>query len=282
MKLPERILVLAPHPDDEVLMCAGVIRRAVLQGSRVFVAVVSSGGYLCPDFSEGNRRMAESLDAMAFLGVKEEDVFLMGYPDTGMEKELSFLTTLQETTDLDLLFPTERGETTHGIAGGKQDFRMERSGRHARITKGDFLADLTELIQIANPQLIVTSSRADLHGNHVALYFFVSDLVKKIYAYNAEKPIIWESLVHSSLGDDVWPIPDTPFDDFSFVPGLEAFGQSWEQRVRIPMPEEMLGTSLENSMKYQAIQKYLCVVPEIQRYFQAFVKKEEIFWETVL
>ena len=38
-----RILVLAPHPDDEVFGCAGAIMRHVAAGDSVRVAVVTDG-----------------------------------------------------------------------------------------------------------------------------------------------------------------------------------------------------------------------------------------------
>ena len=41
------VLVLAPHPDDEVLMAAGVIDRAVKQGLRVEVVLRTNGDFTC-------------------------------------------------------------------------------------------------------------------------------------------------------------------------------------------------------------------------------------------
>jgi len=43
MSKSERILVIAPHPDDEVLGCGGVIARHSARGDRVQVVVVSRG-----------------------------------------------------------------------------------------------------------------------------------------------------------------------------------------------------------------------------------------------
>src|SRR2546430_15135064 len=38
------LLVVAPHPDDETLCCAGVIQRVVRAGGRASVVWVTSGG----------------------------------------------------------------------------------------------------------------------------------------------------------------------------------------------------------------------------------------------
>ena len=37
------LLVVAPHPDDELLCCAGVIQRVVQSGGRVSIVWVTSG-----------------------------------------------------------------------------------------------------------------------------------------------------------------------------------------------------------------------------------------------
>ena len=40
-----KVLVFAPHPDDEVFGCGGAIMRHLEQGIAVEVIIVSDGGY---------------------------------------------------------------------------------------------------------------------------------------------------------------------------------------------------------------------------------------------
>lgn len=39
----ESVMVFAPHPDDEVIGCAGVIQQALARGARVTVVDITSG-----------------------------------------------------------------------------------------------------------------------------------------------------------------------------------------------------------------------------------------------
>jgi hypothetical protein len=39
----ERILIIAPHPDDEVLACGGLIQQALALGDSVWVVYVTAG-----------------------------------------------------------------------------------------------------------------------------------------------------------------------------------------------------------------------------------------------
>jgi Uncharacterized proteins, LmbE homologs len=69
------VLVIAPHPDDEVLGCGGTITKRVAQGHTVYVCVVTKG---CePLFREEyiEKGRFECRTADKFLGVKET-VFL--------------------------------------------------------------------------------------------------------------------------------------------------------------------------------------------------------------
>ncbi len=68
------VLVIAPHPDDEVLGCGGTIARLVRDGQRVTVAVVTKGTPLFPA-SDVRRVRAEARKANRQLGV-ETLVFL--------------------------------------------------------------------------------------------------------------------------------------------------------------------------------------------------------------
>lgn len=79
----ERVLVLAPHMDDEVIGCGGLIRRFAQAGTRVAVAFLTDGAperLRHPDL-EGLRRdrRRESLRAIEILGA-DEPIYL-DFPD---------------------------------------------------------------------------------------------------------------------------------------------------------------------------------------------------------
>lgn len=40
----QRLLVVAPHPDDEAIGCAGTIARVKTLGGQAYVMIVSAGG----------------------------------------------------------------------------------------------------------------------------------------------------------------------------------------------------------------------------------------------
>jgi LmbE family N-acetylglucosaminyl deacetylase len=98
------LLVVSPHPDDETLCCAGVIRRVVTAGGRVSVVWITNGdgSWLSMLLVEKSlletrdnarelaaKRMAEARAATALLGVDSTRQFFLGYPDGGIRKLLT-------------------------------------------------------------------------------------------------------------------------------------------------------------------------------------------------
>src|SRR6201993_4684267 len=90
------IVVFAPHPDDEVIGCAGIIMQALARGARVKVVAITSGdGFPAAaagvthqavdqvgpdDFIALSRfRQVESRTALGILGGKADDLIVLGY-----------------------------------------------------------------------------------------------------------------------------------------------------------------------------------------------------------
>ena len=94
----DRILVLAPHPDDEVLGAAGVIQQAVAMKVPIKVVFLTYGDsnqwsfllyrkhpVVWPGAVEnmGLVRHDEAINASRILGVERKNLIFLGYPDFG-------------------------------------------------------------------------------------------------------------------------------------------------------------------------------------------------------
>jgi LmbE family N-acetylglucosaminyl deacetylase len=80
-------LVVAPHPDDETLGCAGAIALLCARGCRVRILVVSDGAQSHPNSRKYPApalralRKTETLIAMKLLGVERSDITFLQIPD---------------------------------------------------------------------------------------------------------------------------------------------------------------------------------------------------------
>ena len=86
-----KVLVIAPHPDDEVLGCGGTIRKHVLGGDEVYLCIVTKA--YSPEWPEDEvkERKEEVLGVNAILGI--EKTHFLDLPtvrlDTMPQKELN-------------------------------------------------------------------------------------------------------------------------------------------------------------------------------------------------
>ncbi len=76
--LPEdRILIFAPHPDDEVLSAGGFMALAKINKALVKIIIVTNGNKR----NLKKKRYKETLKAVEVLGIKNNDVIFLNYPD---------------------------------------------------------------------------------------------------------------------------------------------------------------------------------------------------------
>ncbi|PTM04686.1 MAG: PIG-L domain-containing protein [Bacteroidetes bacterium] len=90
----KRILIIAPHKDDEVLGCGGLIAKSIELGHSVWVIIVTSGYVGDPEIfpkEVSEKTVEECKSAHRFLGV--EETFFLDFPcprlDTSPQYKIS-------------------------------------------------------------------------------------------------------------------------------------------------------------------------------------------------
>ncbi|MFI5678193.1 PIG-L family deacetylase [Streptomyces cellulosae] len=93
-----RVLVFSPHPDDEVIACGGTTSRLVAEGAQVGVVFATDGAMSHSAVLDIHKdptpeeliqiRRQEALTAGKAMGVREESVRFLDYPDTRLADHL--------------------------------------------------------------------------------------------------------------------------------------------------------------------------------------------------
>lgn len=85
IRLRSRTLIVAPHPDDEVLGCGGTIARKLIAGAEVRIVVVTDGRTSHAKFIDPRElvaiRKSESLAAISRLGADSSSCEFLDFPD---------------------------------------------------------------------------------------------------------------------------------------------------------------------------------------------------------
>lgn len=80
----KNILIIAPHPDDEILGCGGTIFKHIAQGNQVYVCIVTKGclPLFNPERTEKNK--SDALKCHQFVGITK--TYFLDFPAAMLEK----------------------------------------------------------------------------------------------------------------------------------------------------------------------------------------------------
>lgn len=79
-----KVLVFAPHPDDEILGCGGTMIKHIEAGDEVYVCIATKGCMPLFSTESVNKTRSEALECHKSIGVKK--TFFLDFPAAMMEK----------------------------------------------------------------------------------------------------------------------------------------------------------------------------------------------------
>ena len=80
----KKILIVAPHPDDEILGCGGTIIKNIREGNEVYVCIVTKGCSPLFDEESVNTVRRECIECHKKIGVKK--TIFLDYPASMLEE----------------------------------------------------------------------------------------------------------------------------------------------------------------------------------------------------
>jgi LmbE family N-acetylglucosaminyl deacetylase len=254
------LLVIAPHPDDETLCCAGVIQRVLRAGGRASVVWLTSGdgsamGMLLVEktlFDAGKmraygaQRMREARAATALLGVPPAGQLFLGYPDGGV------LALLSENRD--------RPYTSRYTGAAAVPYADALFPGHAYTGTG-LEQDLAAVIARVHPSLILAPSPLDEHDDHRAAALLTVALSTRPGALLNVR--YW--VVHGGAG---WPSPRGLLLGVPLVPSPRG-------AVLAPLPFVL--EPPEEDRKLAAVRSYATQMQVMAPFLLSFVRTTELF-----
>lgn len=278
----KRILILAPHQDDEALMCAGVISHALRNGAEVKIGVITNGDKKGRKI--GLTRIKETIKAMDCLGLDQKNITFFGYGSTEMDVKTSFMYRLYHAETDDTVVSSNVGSETYSIPDSPE-YHYQKFGIPGSYNRSSLREDLKLFITEYKPDHIFAASLYDIHPDHFILYqFIIEAIIATKCSDHAFSPTLHEYLIHSHDGDKYWPLRNSknnlpnPFSKpatFDTDTLLD-----WEKREIFTVPIEMQTIPYSTNKKHIAISKYRSQRPSGNKnYLYSYVKRDEIFWK---
>jgi LmbE family N-acetylglucosaminyl deacetylase len=268
-----RLMVFAPHSDDEALGCAGLIQQTRTAGGAVRAVLLTNGdGFRMateryirdtrprPDdyVQFATHRQQESVTALASLGVPPEDVLFLGYPDRG-------------------LLPLWAGNWLPDSPYTSVYTRRSRSPYPrtfhpaSRYCGQDVVQDIQRALRAFRPTLITVTHPADDHPDHAAAAAFVTLALLELQADPAEAH--WAKSTHLRYylihrGD--WPAPQGARPTAALLPptGMTYLDTRWSF---LPLTPE------QTDQKARSIERYATQTAVMPRFLSSFVRKTELY-----
>src|SRR5262249_15179557 len=257
-----RLLVIAPHPDDEILGAGGLMRRGHdLGGSGHVVYLTDGDGYpegvrleergektnpSSSDFPDyGRRRQREAHDALRALGLDEHDATFLRFPDGGLCKLTHTYWSDRQRSYRSPYTRRDRPPESDTIVPNAE-YRGE-----------DLTLELARIIADFGPTLILVPRKEDQHPDHCAASYFLADALEGVARVFPERaPDVVNYIVHY----DDWPFNDERAG-LRPPPGLRGGASGW---IRFPLtPEEL-------RVKRDAIRSYRTQMRAMRWFLEAF------------
>jgi LmbE family N-acetylglucosaminyl deacetylase len=269
----DRILIFAPHCDDEVLGTGGLIMKAVALSAQVRVVQITNGDNnifstdiqfktLYPSakrfIETGEERQQETIKAMTFLGVNENDILFLGYPDRGIRA--LYLTNWPNHNPY-------RSPATHET---RSPYKLAYE-KNALYSGENMLKNIKQIIRDFSPTIVIAPHMHDHHPDHRYSYEFITQAISEVYGSGdtarGPKPDVFTYLVHYHL----FPRPSgLKPEEYLLPPFIASFDMDWYK---------MMLSDDERDKKYDAIRLYKSQLrtPELGRLMRSFVRKNELF-----
>jgi LmbE family N-acetylglucosaminyl deacetylase len=262
MPLPaasDRVLVIAPHPDDESLCCAGYLQRAAAAGATIGVVWVTAGDGFELDAvvvertlrpkglrlrQLGERRMQEARAAGHTLQVTDANQFFLGYPDRGV---MPLLTT-NCVTPYRSVYTGLAASIYPGVVSPNHSY-----------TGTNLERDLATVLRQFQPTIVLAAGPDDSHPDHAGS----GELARRLVGGGPAALYYWQ--VH----DRHWPRPEGYQPQISLTPPPSASRRPWRSFAL---------TEAERTLKLSALQRHQSQMELTRPFMLAFDRANEIFW----
>ena len=250
----DRLLILASHPDDEILGCGGIIQKAVEMKLPLRIIFLTYGDYngwsflvyqkhlvLMPGAVRqmGLIRHDEALMAAEIMGLSQDQMTFLGYPDYGT-LNIWYSHWGDRPPFQSALTRVKRVPYTNALRFG------------AGYKGEEILRDIKTVLLGFRPTKIFVTHPADHHPDHRAFYLFTRVALWDLQG--EMRPAVYPYLIHykrwpSPLGKQDGELLEPPAALQDQIP-WRSYSLSPGQRERKRLALQAHGTQYDSSARY--------------------------------
>ncbi len=244
------ILIVVPHPDDELNIIGGIL-PSLVKNNKVFVVYGVNGDY----YNFVATRFSEAIKAMKVFGIDKNDIYFLGYPDQSYTENAHMY-----TYDKKKPFLSKSGHIrTYGSKRNKEWCYLEHK-KHRTYFIENLQYDLMELIDKKRPNVIF-SIDLDFHPDHIMMSLSLEKVLGKIIKCDKDyRPLLLKAFAyeHSYYGKkDLFTFNNQ--SHFNLSKNGEILSNPYyriNDVIRLPLNKKCCSSNLLFNPFFKSISKY--------------------------
>lgn len=252
----ETLLVLVPHEDDEINTAGATIYGALQEGMRVICVFLTNGDWVF----DGALRLQETITMSGEIGLSDEDIVFLGFPDGGPTAQYSVYMHGRQGVVDSFGHKETYGLLTHA------DFSSQVKGLPTPYTYDGLLTNLEELLVTYEPDAILATDYEN-HVDHRMCSIVIEEVIGRLlqgkklkkcprvfknFAYGTGYETVKDFYSQNLLSTVMNPAVLTKSTYTTTNPTL-----AWSDRVRLPVPDDCRSEDLLENPIYKAMYSHI-------------------------
>ncbi len=270
----KKALIIAPHPDDEINLAGQFSVWLKKKKFEIFVLYTTNGD---AEKKIGNKRIEEAINANAVLGIDEEHVIVLGYPNEWASDVHIY------NAQPNMILSSKLGKTRTNSISGHPEFCFQQHGVHHDFTRDNLKGDFKEAINLIHADIII-APEFDSHPDHRMTSLLFDEIIGEILKEKREyQPVILKKYIH----EGVWNGPkDYYFQEKTKTAGARYYSGgmheldspcfTWSERISYFAEQETCTELLSENIVYKAAKKHKVTTAWYE--MQRVLNSDIVYW----
>lgn len=255
--ISNRVLIIVPHPDDEINVAGQVIIDFLKKKYEVYVVYTTNG-----DFNSKieNSRIYEAIEALRVLGVEEKNIIFLGYGNDWIENDHIY----NFSSSLEVKSSVSGKQETNSVSN-HEEYCFQKYGCHHLFTRNNFKSDLKSVILEYKAKYLICND-FDSHPDHRAASLMFEEVIGEILKEQTNyRPIVLKKFAYSGVWKGAKDYYSTPqVETINTIHGdihgrifeTESPYYKWCERIQLSVPQSARTELLKDNLLYKAALKH--------------------------
>lgn len=275
-----KALILAPHQDDEIILCGSFLKGMLRRGVDVHIVFLTNGNY---SREVHTTRLIEALSVMKLYKIDEDNVIFLGYAN----EYDSAGPHLYNANEGEVLASQYGENKTYGLQE-HPEYCLKKLGVHHKYTRENIINDLLGVLEEILPDVIFAPD-VESHPDHIAASLLLDEalgiILKEKDGYHPK--VYKKPEYHTSwFGQADYSFPNNCKSLFSYKERRTYVNEiasefynpyiRWLDRLRFPVDEFVRTKNERNNIVYRALELYQS--QDAVKHFKMLVNSDVVFW----